>query len=179
MKVIVASKNPVKINSIKNGFNLVFPNKYFDYTGISVDSEISDQPMSAVETYQGAQNRIKNAIKENPVADFYCGIEGGLEYFENQLYAFAWIIIENKTGIVGKSKTASFMLPSKVSELIKQGYELGDADDIVFGQSNSKQKQGAVGILTNNLIDRTKYYTEAVILALIPFRDKLGDLKLT
>ena len=44
-----------------------------------------------------------------------------------------------------------------------------EADDIVFKRNNSKEKNGAVGILTNNLIDRTKYYEEAVVLSLIPF----------
>ena len=47
--------------------------------------------------------------------------------------------------------------------------ELGDADDQVFGTHNSKQKGGAVGLLTHQLIDRTAYYREAIILALIPF----------
>ena len=68
-----------------------------------------------------------------------------------------------------KAKTASFTLPLKISKLIKEGYQLGDADDIVFKRSNSKQKNGAVGILTKNLINRTDYYVHAIILALIPF----------
>ncbi|MGK0308683.1 MAG: non-canonical (house-cleaning) NTP pyrophosphatase, partial [Urechidicola sp.] len=38
--------------------------------------------------------------------------------------------------------------------------------------SNSKQKNGAVGILTGNLIDRTQFYVEAMVLALIPFLNK-------
>ena len=59
-----------------------------------------------------------------------------------------------------------------VVDLINQGKELGEADDIVFGHSNSKQKNGAVGILTGNLIDRTQFYVEAMILALIPFLNK-------
>ncbi|MBQ0741266.1 DUF84 family protein, partial [Aquimarina celericrescens] len=33
------------------------------------------------------------------------------------------------------------------------------------------QKSGAVGILTGDIIDRTAYYTEAGILALIPFKN--------
>ena len=45
----------------------------------------------------------------------------------------------------------------------------GDADDIVFKRSNSKQQNGAVGILTDNVINRTDYYSHAIILALIPF----------
>ena len=60
-------------------------------------------------------------------------------------------------------------MPIKISNLIKKGYELGDADDMVFKRSNSKQKNGAVGILTDNLIKRTDYYSHAIILALIPF----------
>ena len=60
-------------------------------------------------------------------------------------------------------------MPTKISNLIKEGYELGDADDMVFKRSNSKQKNGAVGILTDNLINRTDYYSHAIILALIPF----------
>jgi non-canonical (house-cleaning) NTP pyrophosphatase len=58
-----------------------------------------------------------------------------------------------------------------VVELIDQGMELGEADDVVFGRNNSKQKNGAVGILTGDVVTRTSYYVEAVCLALIPFRN--------
>ena len=86
----------------------------------------------------------------------------------NNYEAFAWIVISGKNK-VGKAKTATFPLPKKISNLLKEGYELGDADDMVFKRSNSKQKNGAVGILSDNLITRTDYYTHAIILALIPF----------
>ena len=172
MKIVIASKNPIKINSIKQGFLTVLNVIDADFLGISVSSEVGDQPMSAEETYQGANNRINNAIEKYPDADYYCGIEGGLEYYDNDYYAFAWIVIRDKNGIIGKARTGSFLLPSKITKLIEQGIELGEADDIVFGQSNSKQKQGSVGILTHALIDRTDYYSHAVILALIPFVNK-------
>jgi non-canonical (house-cleaning) NTP pyrophosphatase len=51
--------------------------------------------------------------------------------------------------------------------------ELGDADDVVFGRTNSKQENGAVGLLTENVIDRTAYYVQALILALIPFKNSV------
>ena len=72
----------------------------------------------------------------------------------------------------GKGRTGSFFLPEKVAKLVHEGMELGHADDVVFGQSNSKQKGGAVGLLTNNLLTRTTYYEQALILALIPFINK-------
>jgi non-canonical (house-cleaning) NTP pyrophosphatase len=46
---------------------------------------------------------------------------------------------------------------------------LGHADDRVFGRENSEQTNGAVGLLTKDLIDRTAYYEHAVVLALVPF----------
>jgi hypothetical protein len=44
-----------------------------------------------------------------------------------------------------------------------------DADDIVFKRSNSKQSNGAVGLLTGDRITRASYYVHACHLALIPF----------
>lgn len=70
-----------------------------------------------------------------------------------------------------KAKTATFFLPPAIASLIHAGKELGEADDIVFGQTNSKQKNGAVGILTGDLITRTSYYVDAIILACIPFKN--------
>ena len=82
--------------------------------------------------------------------------------------AFAWIVINGKD-ISGKAQTSTFQLPPKIVELINQGVELGHADDLVFKRNNSKQGNGAVGILTHDIIDRVEYYRHAVILALIPF----------
>ena len=47
--------------------------------------------------------------------------------------------------------------------------ELGDADDAVFKDTNSKQKGGTIGKCTHGLIDRTKYYEHALLCALVPF----------
>ena len=70
-----------------------------------------------------------------------------------------------------KGKTGTFFLPKRVMDMIKEGMELGEADDIVFGMTNSKQENGAVGILTGNVITRTELYKAATVLSLIPFRN--------
>jgi len=178
--VVVASTNPVKIQAVRNGFQAMFPDKAWDFEGVSVSSNVSHQPLTNSETEKGAMSRVKNAKGARPDADFWVGIEGGTSDLpagrqacqnKQDMEAFAWVVIESKGGLVGKGKTGTFILPPKVAELIKKGKELGEADDIVFGQSNSKQKMGAVGLLTNNVIDRTAYYTHAVILALIRFKN--------
>ena len=170
-KVIVASKNPVKITSTKLGFEQMLPDDEFEVEGITVQSGVSDQPMTDQETYKGALNRARNARKAHPDADYWVGIEGGIEVHEGRMSVLAWILILSLDQ-QGGSKTATFDLPEKFIELIKSGMELGQASDLIFDDTNSKQKNGAVGLLTDNIIDRTNYYREAIVLALIPFKNK-------
>ncbi len=167
-QVIIASKNPVKIAAVTEGFETMFPHMQANYIGISVPSLVSDQPMSSDETLLGAMNRAQGAQTAMPEADFWVGIEGGIEKTEQGMECFAWIVIRSLTQ-TGNAKTGVFFLPPAIITLIEQGKELGDADDIVFGKINSKQEAGSVGTLTNNAITRTDYYREAVILACIPF----------
>jgi inosine/xanthosine triphosphatase len=166
-KVIIASQSPVKIKAVQIAFTKVFPSGKFEYEGISADSNVPDQPMSNDETFKGAKNRCLNAFELKQDADFWVGIEGGIQKVEDELEAFAWVYLKSKNK-TGKGRTGSFFLPKRIAELIEQGYELGDADDIVFDLKDSKKNNGAVGILTGNIIDRASYYTEAIILALIP-----------
>lgn len=170
-EIVIASTNPVKINTTEIGFAKMFPEETFNFQGVSAPSEVSDQPMSEEETLRGATNRVENVSKLSPDADYWVGIEGGLEELDGSMEAFAWIVVKSKDEKVGKGRTGAFILPSKVVELIKQGKELGEADDIVFGRTNSKQSNGAVGILTEDVLTRTTFYEPAVILALIPFKN--------
>ena len=167
-KVIVASQNPVKIQCVSQAFQKAFPGDDYGFAGISVPSEVADQPMTDEETFTGATNRAENAKKSAPDADYWVGIEGGVEKVDSEMEAFAWVVIISGK-LRGKARTATFQLPPPVIQLIDEGMELGHADDLVFKRENSKQNNGAVGILTNDLIDRVSYYEPAVILALIPF----------
>lgn len=167
MKIVVASTNPVKIEATRVGFSQVF-GENIQLIGISIPSGVSDQPMSDDETHRGAKNRALNARQAYPDADYWVGIEGGIEEHLGVLTVFAWIVILNQDR-TGHARTATFILPDEVAKLVKQGLELGDADDIVFGRANSKQQNGSVGLLTHDRIDRAGYYSPAVILALIPF----------
>ncbi len=170
IEIIVASTNPVKLKAAEIGFKRMF-NEESQINGISVESGVSNQPLSEEETLKGAINRAKNARKENPNADYWVGLEGGVEEKEGEFHVFAWIVSLNKENKIGKGKTGTFILPSKVAELIRQGKELGEADDIVFGRTNSKQDNGTIGILTGDVFTRAGFYSDAVIMSLIPFKN--------
>lgn len=172
LEIAVASLNPVKINTVESGFKKVFPKKRILVTGTSIRtsrlSKVGDQPTTDQQTFMGAINRVRAVACLSPKADFWVGIEGGVDTIDQHMVTFAWVVIQSLNK-VGKARTGTFFLPAKVAELVKQGYELGDADDIVFGKTNSKQANGAVGLLTHDIITRTSFYESAVILALIPF----------
>lgn len=166
MKIVVASKNPVKIQAVQEGVASFFQEVVVE--GVKVDSGVSDQPSSDEETFKGAQMRAFNARELCPGADFWIGVEGGIDYFQGDMQAFAWIYVSDGTRS-GQARTTTFSLPPRIVELLEQGLELGAANDILFRQNNSKQKMGAVGTLTSGLISRKQLYVQAVQLAMVPF----------
>lgn len=168
MKVLVASLNPVKTDACHEAFKRFFPDEEISVRGEKTPSGVSEQPFSEAETLSGAINRAELLKSQNPDADYVVGIEGGVEYRFGELWAFAWVVVSNGTRS-GKGTTARFPLPGKVKKLLEEGLELGDANDRVFSQHNSKQQGGAIGLLTGNLITRKELYVPAVVMALIPF----------
>ncbi|MGY6558948.1 MAG: inosine/xanthosine triphosphatase [Nitritalea sp.] len=168
LHIIVGSKNPVKQASVQDGFSQAFLADLL-VQGLEVDSGVAEQPFGDADTFQGALNRAQNAKNAFPEADYWVGIEGGVGHIADELEAFAWVVVLNRAGKLGKARTSSFILPLVIQELVEQGMELGQADDQVFQRQHSKQGSGAVGILTKGALTRRTYYSQAVLLACIPF----------
>ncbi|KAH7140308.1 inosine triphosphate pyrophosphatase-like protein [Dactylonectria estremocensis] len=168
--IVVSSKNPIKIKAALEGFKQLLPAEY-EITGVSVPSGVPEQPFSDQETLLGAMNRVQNVREVVPDADYWVGIEGGVEERDGSILNFAWIVVSGRHGRTGKARTASYALPEETAELLRKGMELGHADDAVFGRVNSKQSSGSVGLLTDDVVDRAGFYTPAVVLALIPFKN--------
>ena len=103
-------------------------------------------------------------------ADFWAGIEGGIQDDPQGMNAFAWIVVQSSQ-VRGEARTATFLLPDSVANLVRQGVELGHANDQVFGRHDSKHNEGAIGILTDNVIDRTMLYEHAAIMALVALKN--------
>lgn len=167
VRIVVASTNPVKIEAVRLGFAAWLNAEDIHVSSVDVPSGIRLQPLSDMETYQGASNRVNSAMQVELDADYWAGVEGGVEELPDGMAAFAWIVIRSKTR-TGVARSASFFLPHSVTQLVRQGIELGVADDIVFSRVNSKQNNGAIGLLTDDRVTRTDLYSHAVVLALAP-----------
>ena len=173
MRVVVTSHNPVKIEAVRKAFQSQFAAHDIQLIPISVESDVSDQPMSDHETRQGARNRVKNAMLESGDADYWVGLEGGLDLFDGSLMAFAWMVIANCENQISETRSVTLPLPPGIHKLVLEGMELGEANDQVFSTINSKQGGGAFGLLTDGLMTRENVYTQTLVLALIPFVHEL------
>lgn len=169
--IAVASLNPVKLRATKKAFERLFPDQRFSVSGAALPSGVADQPTSLAETMTGARNRAHNARRAQPDAQFWVGIEGGIEDSPLGMTCFARVHVLGADGREGLGQTAVFYLPREVAALVRQGVELGLADDQVFGRDDSKQANGAIGILSDDVIDREAYYIHAMIMALLPFKN--------
>ena len=173
VRVVVTSKNPVKISAAREAFAALFPGTSLDVTGIEVDSGVGDQPDSDEKTRKGARERVRRASDAEPGADFWVGLEGGVEIYDAQLMAFAWMAVMGPRGDISEARSATLPLPPAVKDLVDSGMELGEANDRVFATVNSKQGGGAYGLLTNGRYTREGIYTQTLIIALTPFVNRL------
>jgi len=167
IKIIVGSRNPVKINAVRNAMTRLFPEAEIDCLGEQAPSGVAEQPMTEQETRLGAINRVE-FCQVNFDADYYVAMEGGVDNFEYGPATFAYVVIADKhKQSVGRS--TNLPLPSVVFQALRSGEELGHVMDRLFNTRNIKQKGGAIGLLTNGIATRESIYTQALTLAFAPF----------
>jgi inosine/xanthosine triphosphatase len=167
MRIVVGSQNPVKISAAQTAICDVLSLKEVECVGINAPSSVAEQPMTSEETKLGAINRIKYC-QQHTQADFYVAIEGGVDQFEYGPATFAFVAIANQTHMsIGRS--CNLPLPPVIYQALKSGEELGHVMDRLFNTDNVKQKQGAIGLLTNGLATRESVYRQAILLAMAPY----------
>ncbi len=166
MLVVLGSTSPVKINATKQAFEAYFDN--VEVKGIEVPSGIKPFPTSEEETFQGAFNRAK-AVSEIEQADFYVGLEGGLQTLKGHTIVkqIAVILYEGKTGV---GVSSGYTMPETLIEKLDMtSDESRKILDRYFGQNEILSKEGIVGVLTNGKLNRTSISSDAVICALTRF----------
>lgn len=172
MKVVVASQNPVKVAAAEAAFRIQFPDEGIEVLSTTAESGVEEQPFSDEDTRAGAINRAHDAAERVPEADYWVGMEGGVDTFGQQLMTFAWIAVLGPGARTGTARTVTLPLPTAVKKAVESGLELGEANDQVFDTVNSKQGGGAFGLLTDGKFTREGIYTDTLVIALVPFTNE-------
>jgi len=160
----VGSRNPVKIAASRAVLRRVY-GEGVDVQGVSVESGVSRQPWGDEETLEGALNRARAALGISGAA-IGIGLEGGLVEVDGQVFTSAWCAVARRDGTTGVAGGANLLLPPAVAQAVREGAELGPTMDELTGLENTKQAQGAIGILTQGYLDRQSAYEQILTLAL-------------
>lgn len=166
MKVLVATKNPGKIEGAKQAFEKYFDNVQIE--GISASSNVGNQPINQ-EILLGAKNRVKNlkeyAINNNIEADFYVSSEAGITDLLGDWIDINAVVIEDSKGFQSVGTSQGFPIPDKYIDEIKE-IELGKVMDKIFSGKELGKGKGGISILTKDEVSRIDLTRNAFIMAL-------------
>ncbi len=166
MRVLIATKNPGKIEGAKQAFEKYFNNVKIE--GISVSSDVGDQPINK-EIFQGAKNRVKNlkeyAIKNNVKSDFYISSEAGITDLLGEWIDINAVVIEDSKGFQSVGTSQGFPIPDKYIDEIKET-ELGKVMDKIFSGKELGKGKGGISFLTKDAVSRIDLTRNAFIMAL-------------
>ncbi len=135
---------------------------------VPVASAVSAQPTTDEETIRGALHRAREARRLCD-ADLGIGIEGGVHRDARGVWMCAWVAVVDRGGREGLSCGVRFRLPPWMASRALSGEELGAMVDASLGHGSAHEELGAIGLLTQGLVDRQAALEQAVAAALIPF----------
>jgi inosine/xanthosine triphosphatase len=165
-KVAVGSRNPAKLQAVRQALQSVWPEAVIE--GVDVPSGVSAMPLSDEECLRGARNRAV-AARQALSAGIGIGLEGGVSQEGAGLMLMGWVAVSAADGREGIAGTARLPLPQPIAERVLAGRELGPLMDELLGEHKSNHRGGAIGALTGGKVLRSEAFTMAILYALAPF----------
>ena len=162
LDIVVGSINPVKVEAVRNVMEKIYGNVRI--TAVEVKTEVPEQPFES-ETRKGAIRRAELALGSHQMA---VGIEAGVFEREEGLFDIQYCAVLDRSGTVSVGMGPGFMYPDDIADLVRVGYTVSQAIEELYGESDIGRKKGAIGMLSNGLLDRRTLTEQAVTAAMIP-----------
>jgi inosine/xanthosine triphosphatase len=134
-------------------------------------------PLSLDEMLEGARGRAQLAFESLAAggrrADYAVGLEGGIDLRRTapstRGFLMSWAYVtDGRRGAHGCG--GAIEVPSALLEsVVERGIELSEAMDALSGERGVRDRQGAWGILTKGMLDRTGSFETALLNAFAPF----------
>ena len=167
MKIVVGSTNAAKIRAAQIAVDKLFPGT--KVKGVEVPSGVSNQPKTSEDSFQGAIERAKNAMKKTK-ADYAIGMEGGMYQIGKRWFEGGWTAVVDKKGNLGLGTSAHWKVPNKIAKELLAGKELRDVVIELSGNPNIYQEEkGVMGLISNKHLPRDLAYSHGIIFAFGPF----------
>jgi len=172
MKIIIGSNNRVKVAAVKNAFHY----QQTEFLSLDIASGVSEQPFSDEETIKGAINRAVGALQMGN-GDIGIGLEGGVQESTHGLLLCNWGALASKDNQPIIAGGARFLLPDMIADRLRAGEELGPVMDDYSKKKNVRKNEGAVGIFTNGLINRSEMFSHIMNLLVGQFHYQIASKK--
>src|SRR5574341_168933 len=166
MRIALGFTSDSKLRAVRAVCARAFPDA--EVEAVEVASAVAAQPASEDETIYGARHRAQEA-QGRTRADLGIGIEGGVHRDGRGAWLCAWAVIVDGAGREGLASGIRFPLPRWMAERALHGEELGAIVDAMLDRPGSHEDLGAIGLLTNGLLDRQAALEQALLAALAPF----------
>lgn len=151
--VYIASCNPTKVEAV----NDIFPNNIIK--SFKVKTEINDQPLTDIETIKGAYLR----ALQLPVDGIRIGLEAGVKIIGTKVFLINWGILIDENNKVYLGGGTIIPLPSNFKkDLFENKIELAIIMDNFLNEKDIRSKQGAIGVFTNDLVQRKDIFVHIV-----------------
>ena len=149
-----------------------------EVVAVDVTGGAPPMPLSLDELLDGARSRAQLAMEaleaQGRKADFGIGMEGGIDLRRpdpdrRRGFLMSWAYVtDGRRGAFGCG--GAIEVPAAVlGRVVDEGEELASVMDALAAQDDTRSRQGAWGVLTGGLIDRTRSFEVALVNAMAPF----------
>jgi len=160
--IVVCSKNSAKNKAVENVMNNFIDD--FEIKSLETDSKVSVTPIGDDEGIEGCQNRIKDALRQEPNGYLYVAMEGILTKAEAGTFLCGWTVIYNKPeNEYYYGCSAKVKVPEEIMANVSKSGRLSDVVAKAYGSTDEEvSKFGTNGILTNGYYTRTDEFIDSV-----------------
>ncbi|GAA0378851.1 DUF84 family protein [Bacillus horti] len=166
-EIYVGSRNQAKLKAVELAIQELKQKGVdmptFQVIGVDVPSGVAAQPYSDEETISGALNRCLE-LKKNYPASLCIGLEGGVQRNHEGLFVCNWGVLLDEHGKKYVASGARVKLPEEVAEGLDNGKELSEMMELYSKRKDIRSKEGAIGILTEGLLDRSTMFAQVTLL---------------
>ncbi len=170
MRILVGSKNPAKVDAVREILQDYPHLKDAEVVGFEFVSDLPEQPRTLEETSNGAVARAKGVFND---CDYSVGIEAGFMQVPNAKSGYMNVtvaaIYDGTELHIGMSSAFETPDTDIMRMVVEDGMNLNDAA-ISKGLStpeNAGKNEGVIGTITNGRLPRKEYVMQALQMALI------------
>lgn len=164
-KIVLTSKNPVKLSVVKNIVKQLFPDMSFEYVPLDLDTKSSE--LFGKERIVAYMTDILSEAREvAPDAEYYVCMQGGMEDSGDEMHETAYVMVSDSSGRSEVSRCSTFKVPTQVANEVRNGKDFAKSVDEFFKVQNTKTTGGFVSILTNGIVNKESHYSQPFAIAI-------------